>query len=353
MPQHVRDQFIDLHPLMIARAFVMHIPERALNGIRLRTVRRQVDYLKVLMRCEPFNHRFRSVYPIVVHHDVDARELNCPTPFVNQLQQVDEEPPVLALCCDGEHLARDIVKRARQIVLPVRAWRHDFGLRALGHPLIADLGEQVDVQFVGEKQGFCRQQPLDQRTNASEFHDSLLIIVTRHMARPLPRVAKFMKPALDGLAGNARATSRFEFKGQSGTTPSSSTPPEGRWRTPHNRAQGAFERRPVWLRCACGWRTVEPSLATLIGVNNSVDAGARAEQAGSNLGRRSPLRAQQQNVEREQVAVASGAQFLEQRGLFVGRYVKYRFPRHRQFTNDKGLGSTYRFIRKNLSVPIS
>jgi hypothetical protein len=33
--------------------------------------------------------------------------------------------------------------------------------------------------------------------------------------------------------------------------------------------------------------------------------------------------------------------------------VKYRMSRHRQVTNDKGLGSTDRFIRKNLSVPIS
>ena len=55
----------------------------------------------------------------------------------------------------------------------------------------------------------------------------------------------------------------------------------------------------------------------------------------------------------QQMAVTCRPQLRQHLLLFGGWDVKYRVSRHSKFTNDKGLDSTYRFIRKNLSVPIS
>jgi hypothetical protein len=55
----------------------------------------------------------------------------------------------------------------------------------------------------------------------------------------------------------------------------------------------------------------------------------------------------------QQMPITRGTQMCQQVPLFGGWDVKYRVSRHNWFTNDKGLDSTYRFIRKNLSVPIS
>ncbi len=109
---------------------------------------------------------------------------------------------------------------------------------------IADLCQQVNVEFSGEKQGFGRQQSFDNRAHAGEFGAPLRVVVTRHIPRPL-------------------------------------------------------------------------------------------------------------NVQCAQVAVAGGAQLPPHLRLFGYGYLKYRFPRHTQFTSEVRLVSTYPCIRKNLSVPIS
>lgn len=84
---------------MIACAFVMHVAERSLNRIRTRVVSRQEDNIKARMRSQPLANCFRSMYPVIVGYDVEARAFLCRAPSVNQLQQVDKEPPVFALAC--------------------------------------------------------------------------------------------------------------------------------------------------------------------------------------------------------------------------------------------------------------
>ena len=65
------------------------------------------------------------------------------------------------------------------------------------------------------------------------------------------------------------------------------------------------------------------------------------------------MREQQKDVDRQQMPIPHRTQLRQQVRLFSLGDVKYRVSRHNRFTNDKGLDSTYRFIRKNLSVPIS
>ena len=45
------------------------------------------------------------------------------------------------------------VQRPRQRALRVGARGHHFNLLALGHPLISDLGQQIDIQLVSKEEG--------------------------------------------------------------------------------------------------------------------------------------------------------------------------------------------------------
>jgi len=61
-------------------------------------------------------------------------------------------------------------------------------LGAFGHPLITEVRQQVNVEFIGEEKGFGRQQPLDKRVNTGEFRNPLRIVVMRDMTGSLPLV---------------------------------------------------------------------------------------------------------------------------------------------------------------------
>lgn len=100
------------------------------------------------------------------------------------------------------------------------------------------------------------------------------------------------------------------------------------------------------------WRS-QVELAAPVGCDRAIDAGARAEERTGDGCWRPTRRAEQQNMEPEQMSIASAPQLGQHLLLFDNGDVKYRVSRHSRFTNDKGLDSTYRFIRKNPSVPIS
>jgi hypothetical protein len=77
---------------------------------------------------------------------------------------------------------------------------------------VADLGEQVDVEFIGEKQGFRGQQPFHNGANASEFGDPLRVVVTRHMPRPLPHITDLVQPPPDGFARDFNFAPRLQLR---------------------------------------------------------------------------------------------------------------------------------------------
>ena len=139
---------------MVAPTFVRHVAKGALNRVGWPTVRRQEHQLEPWLSSEPRDDRLRGVDAVVVTPDLDARDLSRRTPAVNEFQQVNKEPAVLALGGDTEHLAREVGERSGHIVFALCPRRHDFGWRAFLHPLLTALGAQVDVQLSGEKQGF-------------------------------------------------------------------------------------------------------------------------------------------------------------------------------------------------------
>ena len=147
---------------------------------------------------------------------------------------------------------------------------------------------------------------------------------------------------------------RGQLQRERGTTPTCPAPAIGVWRPLEHREQRAVPTEQPG-RCLGVSRRVPSALAlpVLVSGDGAIDAGARAEEAVGNLRRRAPLRAQEQDVEAEQVAIAGLPQLLEHLLLFFDGNLKYRFARHRQFFSDHQFGCTDRCIRKNLSVPIS
>jgi len=353
MPDHVANHLTDLRAFVVARTFIMNITEGTLNRVGLRTVRRQEHKLKTWMAGDPLDNRFRRVDAIVVTHHIEAREFSRRRPSVNQLQQVNEEPAVLAFCRDCQQFAREVVERACQIVFAVCPRRHDFDLRPLRHPLITDLGEQVNVEFVGEKQGVCGLQPFNYGADAGEFGDPLRVIIPRDVARSLPHITDICQPPPDGFARDGDRALRAELESERLTTPPHPTPPVSGRRTLEQREQRPLQARQTTRRLALCGGVTPPPLATSVSSDHAVHARPRAEEECGNLRWRAPLSAQHQDVEGEQVTIARGAQLAQHLLLFAKWYLKYRFPRHSEFTSDIRLGCTYRCIRKNSSVPIS
>jgi len=58
-------------------------------------------------------------------------------------------------------LSRRRVERRSQIALLILTRGPDFKLRASGRPLVADLGEQINVEFIGEQNQLVRPLVFD------------------------------------------------------------------------------------------------------------------------------------------------------------------------------------------------
>ncbi len=125
----------------------------------------------------------------------------------------------------------------------------------------------------------------------------------------LPDVIETVQPAADLLWRDGEATPGQQFGGQGGTTPPCATPAESARRTFQDREQRALQRREVAsdrarLPHLISGRGTLGDLAAAVGFDRPIDARPRAEEEGGNLGRGAPLRTEQQDVEREQIAKA-------------------------------------------------
>src|SRR5712692_2170458 len=88
---NVPDQLLDALALVIARALVMDIPQRALNLIRLRTVDRQEQQLDTKMRLQPPLDRIRLVNAVVLDNHVDFGELRFRVPGIQSGEKGPEQ----------------------------------------------------------------------------------------------------------------------------------------------------------------------------------------------------------------------------------------------------------------------
>src|ERR1044072_8306125 len=91
--------------------------------------------------------------------------------------------------------------------------------------------------------------------------------------------------------------------------------------------------------------------ASTISFDSAINAGARTEQYGSNLSRRVPSSAQQEDVQGQEVAVAGAAQFKEHLFLLRARQVNYGRTGHSVHSVIDRMFRNYRNIKEQGTVP--
>ena len=358
MLNHVADQIPQPLALMIARAFIMHIAKRSLDWIGFRAVSRQIHQLDPRMPREPLLYGLRFVDFVVIHHHEDFHVLTGRVSSVNDLEQINEQAAGFAKPDAVKHLAGNDVERPGQIVLFIRTRRHDFKLSAFLHPRISDLRQQVDVEFVSKQQELFRAKMLKNPANSREFLDALRVIIFGNELGAFPDPAEFMQPTAGGIGRDFDAAIDFELRREGGTTPACSTPAEGLGSGFEQSQQRAFYGRRQTggtdgrLQRGIVSEIKAERMAAVSG-DNTIDRRARAEQECSDLGRRAASGTKQQDVQSQQVTVARASELRKHLNLLRLRNVKYGRIGHSLFSETNRVCSNNRFIKENLSVPIS
>ena len=95
------------------------------------------------------------------------------------------------------------------------------------HPLIADFGQQVDVEFISKQQQLLWAEMLKNSANARQFLDALRVIIFGNEFGAFPDPAEFVQVTAHGLCRDLHATIDLELGGQTRTTPARATSAEG------------------------------------------------------------------------------------------------------------------------------
>lgn len=147
-----------------------------------------------------------------------------------------------------------------------------------------------------------------------------------------------VKQAPDSLARESEAVARLQLQGERLATPTCAAPTHGLWPSLQQTEQGSLGSRqtpmvvaaatdPDLLQFACLLLLIrEFQRSASVSVDRSVDARAGAEEKLRDLGWSFPLCTEQQHVDGQKVAVASGPQLAQHLLLFLDCYFKYRFP---------------------------
>ena len=98
---------------------------------------------------------------------------------------------------------------------------------------------------------------------------------------------------------------------------------------------------------------VKASEMSTISRDNAVDGRARAEQESGNLSGRTSSGTKQQDVQSEQVTVASVPELRKHLVLLEMRNIEYGRVGHSLFSETNRVFDNNRFIKECLSVPIS
>ena len=224
MLHNIVHHLVQERPRMVARTFVMHIAERPLNGVSTWAIGGQPQQRKAGMMSQPLRDGFGFMNAIVVHNNGDARDLRGRIGLIEEAQKIPKERVGFAESQAREDVARGKVQGTCEILFGVRAWRHDFALAPFGHPSRADLGQQMDVQFIGKDQYLIRGSLFDMPPNLGQALDALGVIIFRHDLGAFPDPAHGMEPSADRPSGDRQPILRLEFHGECGTAPACATP---------------------------------------------------------------------------------------------------------------------------------
>jgi hypothetical protein len=313
MFNHVIYQVSQPLALVIARAFVVHVSKRSLYRIGFRAVGRQIYKLDARIRIHPLLNRLRLVNLVVVYHHKDARVVAGRVSTVNYLEQIDEQSARLAKPDAVQQMACSYVERSSQVILLVSARSQDLKLSVFLHPLITNLRQQVDVEFVSKQQELFRPEMLENPADSGQFLDALWVVIFGCEFGSLPDPAHFSQPAAQGIGRGINAAIDLELGRKGCTTPARTAPAEGFWGSLEQRKQGAFQRRrqnssAQGLEDYPVISEIKAKRVSAISSDNAIDRRAGAEQESSDLGGSAASGAKQQNVQSEQVTITSGSE---------------------------------------------
>src|SRR5262249_40205196 len=196
---HVPDQIPQTLASMIARALVVNVAENALDRIGPRAIARQPNQFETGMLFQPTVNRFRLMNLVIVADDINLA-IAVPETLLKMIQQLAEEGVVFVRPQDGISLPGGRIERRRQIVFLVLTRGPDFKLRAFEHPLGADLGEQIDVEFIGEQNQLVWPLVFDPQTNPRQSPGALWVVIPAFELGALPDVAGGFQLQSNGLA---------------------------------------------------------------------------------------------------------------------------------------------------------
>src|SRR5215216_253307 len=352
---NIANQLPNLLAPVIARAFVMHFPEHPLYRIRLRTIRWQKQQLNSRVRLKPALNHLRFVDAEIIHDHDNALVGGCRIARVDGFEQLQKQQGSLALADARDDLASHGVERTCQIALLILARRDDFNDFAFWHPLITDLRQQMNVQLVGKHQSRLMSEIFKAKADARQFADTLCIRVTSDKFGAFPDPTQRVQPAAGGGCRNRNAALHLHLRRKRCATPACTTPSVSRRRFGEQRQQRATHRRCQRTGLARQGFSISKAkeFASAIALDYAINARARAKQDALNLGRRIASGTQQEDVERQQVAVASAAQLGEHLFLLIIRDVNYGRTWHRSVSMINRKFGNNRNIKEHLTVPIS
>src|SRR5262245_12859198 len=185
----------------------------------------------------PYTTLFRSFMNLVIVTDDINLAIAFPEGLMKMIQQLAEQDVVFPRPQDVIGLPGRRIERGSQIMFLVFAWSSDLKLRSFEHPLVADLGEQINVQFVGEQNQLVWPLVFEQQANPRQSSGAPRVVITAFELGAFPDVAGGFQLKPNGLARDFNLRQHGESHRQCGATPSNSTPAQDSWRKIDQRAK--------------------------------------------------------------------------------------------------------------------
>src|SRR5262249_49123231 len=247
-------------------------------------------------------------------------------------EQVQEQAMRLTPPYPMDDRPRAHIQGSRQVAFLVSPRGQDFHLGSFGHPLVADFGQQMDIQLVGKEQRCRGGQVFKHETDPGQLLHALGVVIFGGQLGALPDPTQVVQPAAHRLGRDLYAPARLDLQGQRGTAPARATPPTCTGHGLKDRQHGALQARSQYPQPRAAGifltRVVKRERARPVRLHHPINARTRTEEHGGNLAGGAARGTQQQQVQGQQVPIAGPAQFCQHAGLLSHWNIYYRRFRH-------------------------